>query len=367
MLTTGEHRLQKIHKRVEYLLQNYHPEHLKRPCLDCTDKILEATKGPSTLVNEESKRIFNRCTELTWCCKSRNRLIEVAPIKLKDDELVGEEKYKEAVEDLMVRYKQKAPQVIYSLDHHHKRLHILQPHLRDITFSAEFYIFLNYKPFSLKNNIFPVAELGKDFRTIYTPPEVSEDDDIGFEKCILKEASSEKYPEKRTESTAASWGGNHDPKIQAILPHILQNTLADGLPNKVDKVKQQKPCNHCIDQKEKHAWKNMRCTSFEPLCQFKFDYLHDWPEEIQGKTNCTTTLLNCNNLPSYAKLMNYIFNLKYIERCMAIKNYLDREICNIYNEMYTIANLYDLCLYRYYKNRDIDQVCRGESDEEIFF
>ena len=61
-----------------------------------------------------------------------------------------------------------------------------------------------------------------------------------------------------------------------------------------------------------------------------------------------TRILLCDKMENYGKLLEEIFNVKFIERAMQLKATRDFQIMAIHPHMAKIIVYYDLLIYRYY-------------------
>ena len=83
-----------------------------------------------------------------------------------------------------------------------------------------------------------------------------------------------------------------------------------------------------------------------------------------------TRILLCDTMKSYGKLLDEIFNVKFIERAMQLKAMVDCQIMAIHPHMAKIIAYYDLLIYRYYSpvwNRNGEgklQTLEKEEEEE---
>ena len=83
-----------------------------------------------------------------------------------------------------------------------------------------------------------------------------------------------------------------------------------------------------------------------------------------------TRILLCDTMENYGKLLDEIFNVKFIERAMQLKAMVDCQIMAIHPHMAKIIAYYDLLIYRYYSpvwNRNGEgklQTLKEEEEEE---
>ena len=83
-----------------------------------------------------------------------------------------------------------------------------------------------------------------------------------------------------------------------------------------------------------------------------------------------TKILLCDTMNNYRKLLDEIFNVKFIERAIEVKAMVDCQIMAIHPHMGKIIAYYDLLIYRYYSpvwNRNGEgklQVLEEEEEED---
>ena len=83
-----------------------------------------------------------------------------------------------------------------------------------------------------------------------------------------------------------------------------------------------------------------------------------------------TKILLCDTMNNYTKLLDEIFNVKFIKRAIQVKAMVDCQIMAIHPHMGKIIAYYDLLIYRYYSpvwNRNGEgklQVLEEEEEEE---
>ena len=61
-----------------------------------------------------------------------------------------------------------------------------------------------------------------------------------------------------------------------------------------------------------------------------------------------TRILLCDTMENYGKLLDEIFNVKFIERAMQLKAMVDCQIMAIHPHIAKIIAYYDFLIYRYY-------------------
>ena len=80
-----------------------------------------------------------------------------------------------------------------------------------------------------------------------------------------------------------------------------------------------------------------------------------------------TKILLCDTKKNYGKLLDEIFNVKFIERAIQLKAMVDCQIMAIHPHMAKIIAYYDLLIYRYYSpiwNRNGEGKLQALEEEE---
>ena len=109
------------------------------------------------------------------------------------------------------------------------------------------------------------------------------------------------------------------------------------------------PCNSCIWEK-KICPKKMKisCTGIEELCRLEHDFIHEWPEEMTSHGKATFLLADCNTMDKCAKLLNMIFNVRFIERVVELKALIDTQILHMHLHLSHVIEWYNMFILRYY-------------------
>ncbi len=108
------------------------------------------------------------------------------------------------------------------------------------------------------------------------------------------------------------------------------------------------PCEWC--DYEKHHWprSTVTCTGLEELCMWKYHFFREWPVGLDREVLLTRNLLNCTTRFDYQDLMNKVFSMKYIERCVQVKGLIDVELAVLQPRLTRIMAYYDALIFRYY-------------------
>ena len=80
-----------------------------------------------------------------------------------------------------------------------------------------------------------------------------------------------------------------------------------------------------------------------------------------------TKILLCDTMNNYGKLLDEIFNVKFIERAVQVKAMVDCQIMAIHPHMGKIIAYYDMMIYRYYSpvwNRNGEGKLQALEEEE---
>ena len=106
-------------------------------------------------------------------------------------------------------------------------------------------------------------------------------------------------------------------------------------------------CFHCVWLKHKMPRKIINCTGIPKLCSLKYELFNVWPSKFYKESYLMTRILLCDTMENYGKLLDEIFNVKFIERAMQLKAMVDCQIMAIHPHMAKIIAYYDLLIYRY--------------------
>ena len=129
-------------------------------------------------------------------------------------------------------------------------------------------------------------------------------------------------------------------------------------------------CFHCVWLKHKVPGKIINCTGIPKLCSLKYELFNAWPSKFYKESYLMTRILLCDTMKNYGKLLDEIFNVKFIERAMQLKVMVDCQIMAIHPHMAKITAYFDLLIYRYYSpvwNRNGEgnmQTLEKEEEEE---
>ena len=229
------------------------------------------------------------------------------------------------------------------------------PHLIKTTQLAEFLIYSNYIPFQLTEGIFPVPPIGEEFTDAYVPPmkskmkyenknnELVETEEYGWIQPGWKEELTKNYK---------NLAENPSPEqdfIEQILDQIKKYETLDEILHTIHKLfLASDACFHCVWLKHKVPRKIINCTGIPKLCSLKYELFNVWPSKFYKESYLMTRILLCDTMENYGKLLDEIFNVKFIERAMQLKAMVDCQIMAIHPHMAKIIAYYDLLIYRYY-------------------
>ena len=116
---------------------------------------------------------------------------------------------------------------------------------------------------------------------------------------------------------------------------MLSLLSIDGsLLNNIDKlIAVADPCDLCMWRKEQNPCHVLVCSGTEELCTFKYEFFAEWPKYFWSELNKTEMLLDCDTLEKYAKLMDIIFSVKYIEIAFELKTIIDHTLLSLHPHM----------------------------------
>ena len=101
-------------------------------------------------------------------------------------------------------------------------------------------------------------------------------------------------------------------------------------------------CFHCVWLKHKVPGKIINCTGIPKLCSLKYELFNAWPSKFYKESYLMTKILFCDTMNNYGKLLDEIFNVKFIERAIQVKAMVDCQIMAIHPHMGKIIAYYDL-------------------------
>ncbi len=108
------------------------------------------------------------------------------------------------------------------------------------------------------------------------------------------------------------------------------------------------PCDFCQNLKRQTPDRIIECTGVEKLCQFKWNFLKDWPVCMMRDKSYNDTILQCKTKNRYKNLLNKVFSPEYIERAMKAKEIIDADLMILYPKLAPMINWYSALLYRFY-------------------
>ena len=361
-LTMGEMRLLFIHIRVQYLCLNYLDEENMdefkyKPLCDYCEMKLDMSggkRGNELEVAPRCKTLFVPCSGVGWLCRARQRLINATHIHWESEGQMTTKKIYKMI--LMHILKNQQPKdALYNIEHFNLELTKKMPHLIKTTQLAEFLIYSNYIPFQLTEEIFPVPPIGEEFTDAYVPPmkskmkyenknnELVETEEYGWIQPGWKEELTKNYK---------NLAENPSPEqdfIEQILDQIKKYETLDAILHAIHKLSlATDACFHCVWLKHKVPGKIINCTGIPKLCSLKYELFNAWPSKFYKESYLMTRILLCDTMKNYGKLLDEIFNVKFIERAMQLKAMVDCQIMAIHPHMAKIITYYGLLIYRYY-------------------
>ena len=310
-------------------------------------------RGNELEVAPRCKTLFVQCSGVGWLCRARQRLINATHIHWESE---GQMTIKKIYKILMHILKNQQPKdVLYNIEHFNLELTKKMPHLIKTTQLTEFLIYSNYIPFQLTEGIFPVPPVGEEFTDAYVPPmkskmkyknknnELVETEEYGWIQPGWKEELTKNYK---------NLAENPSPEqhfIEQILDQIKKYETLDEILHAIHKLSlASDACFHCVWLKHKVSRKISNCTGIPKLCSLKYELFNAWPSKFYKENYLMTRILLCDTMKFYGKLLDEIFNVKFIERSMQLKAMVDCQIRAIHPHMAKIIAYYDLLIYKYY-------------------
>ena len=159
--------------------------------------------------------------------------------------------------------------------------------------------------------------------------------------------------------------------IEQILDQIKKYETLNEILHAIHKLSlASDACFHCVWLKHKMPRKIINCTGIPKLCSLKYELFNVWPSKFYKESYLMTRILLCDTMENYGKLLDEIFNVKFIERAMQLKAMVDCQIMAIHPHMAKIIAYYNLLIYRYYSpvwNRNGEgklQTLKEEEEED---
>ena len=361
-LTMGEMRLLFIHTRVQYLCLNYLDEENMdefkyKPLCDYCEMKLNMSggkRGNELEVTPSCKTLFVQCSGVAWLCRAKQKLINATHIHWESEGQMTTKKIYKMI--LMHILKNQQPKdALYNIEHFNLEFTKKMPHLIKPTQMAEFLIYSNYISFQLTEGIFPVPPIGEEFTDAYVPPmkskmkyenknnELVETEEYGWIHPGWKEELTKNY-----KNLAENLSPEQD-FIEQILDKIKKYETLNEILHAIHKLSlASDACFLCVWLKHKVPRKIINCTGIPKLCSLKYELFNVWPSKFYKESYLMTRILLCDTMENYGKLLDEIFNVKFIERAMQLKAMVDCQIMVIHPHMATIIAYYDLLIYRYY-------------------
>ena len=186
-----------------------------------------------------------------------------------------------------------AKNVIYQMEHFNMNLVNQQPHMQTAAKIAEYIVYTNYKPYLLKDDIFPVPPVGYEYLDMKIAAQIEDDDEdevdgenvdanqiekLGYEVCNWK-------PELNDIMAHSNFVNNRPlENVQNKLNNerMLSLLSIDGsLLNNIDKlIAVADPCDLCMWRKEQNPSHVVVCSGAEELCTFKYEFFAEWPKYL---------------------------------------------------------------------------------------
>ena len=107
------------------------------------------------------------------------------------------------------------------------------------------------------------------------------------------------------------------------------------------------PCGWCTHMKKLYPMAIISCTGHEELCVFKHKFFNEWPSGLDKEVLMQKAVLNCDDRYKYRELMNKVFSMKYIERCLQVKFIIDNDLIMLHPHLAPLVAFYDVLLLRY--------------------
>ena len=107
------------------------------------------------------------------------------------------------------------------------------------------------------------------------------------------------------------------------------------------------PCSWCKHMKRVSPKEPVSCSGNKNLCNFRDTFFLELPRGLERESLMTRAILNCSNKFEYRELMDKVFSMNYIERCIQVKFMIDSELSALYPHMVPIIACYDALILRY--------------------
>ena len=107
------------------------------------------------------------------------------------------------------------------------------------------------------------------------------------------------------------------------------------------------PCSFCQHCKKTRSDCKISCTGHLELCEFKDMFFNQWPAGLERPALINKAIIECSNKNAYRELLNKIFSMYYIERCIQVKFLIDNDIAILHPQMIPYISVYDALILRY--------------------
>ena len=345
-MTLGEKRLSLISRRVQLLAEEkgYSTKEkfqLAELCDFCAKKVATQIEHSENqmMVNQLTKSSFYMCSGFEWLCDARDRLIQMHKVYWMPHQMMTKSFYNMLLINLL---NSTLPHdALYNLNLLNKQITAQQPHMLKPTQIAEEIIYSNFKPFKLTGNVFPVTAMYCEFSSHYesstcesNPVEVSRfSENLKKTECFSGSTVMEPLVENMRKLRIEKLSKCQEPDLIHMIDQIIT---------------QNDPCKLCTWKKQQNPLAMVNCTGEQCLCTFKFEFFEEMPKFMMYEAHKAFKIMACDTLEKYEELMNEVFDLKYIERALEIKNMLDMELVILHPHMSTYVAMYDSLLYRFY-------------------
>lgn len=352
------HFLDDVHRAVKCLYDGSVAQdggdEIKELCIFCELK-LNTQKNQFQQLSVCVRKIFQYCSGHDWVCRSRDSVINVTDIVWQKSELFTKKSYKGYVKYMLQRYT--PSNALYNLEHLNNKLLADQPHMQKIVQSVDYCLFQNYRPFKVVGDKFPIPQPGREFEKQFVPQWYKPFEKVAREEEVLVRDHHSPPCDHATWDVKLFEGVlDESIKKKALEKFLTEKRLVDLLLSEKNRLVDQidnicgvpDPCTFCCKSKRENPQNKVACSGIVELCKFKHEFFSEWPKALDNMAKTAFAVFSCTNLRRYGKLMDIVFQLKYFERAMCVKRYLDGEIIDTTPSMSEICSLYDTIFFRYY-------------------
>ena len=107
------------------------------------------------------------------------------------------------------------------------------------------------------------------------------------------------------------------------------------------------PCKYCMELKSMYPDHFIDCSGNAKMDEFKYWYLRETPMSMSNGHTHSTAIMNCNDRQAYRSLLDKIFSVRYIDRALIIKAFVDNELVKFHPHLAAITWWYNALLYRF--------------------